>query len=71
MRLQRLGSISLAFLILIPFGCGDKIEPGNEKRPEGPMVKVALAMARTSSQPLSYEALGTVQPVTTSPCPAN
>jgi multidrug efflux pump subunit AcrA (membrane-fusion protein) len=56
----------LAFLILIPFGCGDKIEPGNEKRPEGPMVKVALAMARTSSQPLSYEALGTVQPVTTS-----
>jgi multidrug efflux pump subunit AcrA (membrane-fusion protein) len=66
MRLQRLGSISLAFLILIPFGCGDKIEPGNEKRPEGPMVKVALAMARTSSQPLSYEAVGTVQPVTTS-----
>jgi RND family efflux transporter MFP subunit len=66
MRLQRLGPISLAFLILIPFGCGDKIEPGNEKRPEGPMVKVALAMARTSSQPLSYEAVGTVQPVTTS-----
>jgi multidrug efflux pump subunit AcrA (membrane-fusion protein) len=66
MRLQRLGSISLAFLILIPFGCGDKIEPGNEKRPEGPMVKVPLAMARTSSQPLSYEAVGTVQPVTTS-----
>jgi multidrug efflux pump subunit AcrA (membrane-fusion protein) len=66
MRLQRLGSISLAFLILIPFGCGDKIEPGNEKRPEGPMVKVALAMARTSSQPLFYEAVGTVQPVTTS-----
>jgi len=66
MRLHQLGFISLAFLILFPFGCGDKIEPGNEKRSEGPLVKVKVAIARTTSQPLTYEAVGTVQPVTTS-----
>ena len=66
MCLQRLGFISLAFLILLPCGCGDEIEPGNEKRAEVPIVKVPLAIARTTSQPLSYEAVGTVQPVTTS-----
>ena len=66
MCLQRLGFISLAFLILLPCGCGDKIEPGNEKRAEVPIVKVPVAIARTTSQPLSYEAVGTVQPITTS-----
>jgi RND family efflux transporter MFP subunit len=66
MCLQRLGFISLAFLILLPCGCGDKIEPGNEKRTEVPIVQVPVAIARTTSQPLSYEAVGTVQPVTTS-----
>jgi len=66
MSLQRLGFISLAFLILLPYGCGDKIEPGNEKRTEVPIVQVAVAIARTTSQPLFYKAVGTVQPVTTS-----
>lgn len=66
MCLQRLGFISLAFLILLPYGCGDKIEPGNEKRTEVPIVQVPVAIARTTRQPLSYEAVGTVQPVTTS-----
>jgi RND family efflux transporter MFP subunit len=66
MCLQRLGFISLAFLILLPYGCGDKIEPGNEKRTEVPIVQVAVAIARTTSQPLFYKAVGTVQPVTTS-----
>ena len=66
MRLQQLGCISLAFLILYPLGCGDKIEPGNEKRSEVPIVKVPVAIARTTSQPLSYEAVGTVQPIETS-----
>jgi multidrug efflux pump subunit AcrA (membrane-fusion protein) len=66
MRLQQLGLISLVFLILFPFGCGDKIEPGNEKRPEGPVVKVPLSVGRTTIRPLFYEAVGTVQPITTS-----
>jgi len=66
MQILRFGFISLAFLILFPFGCGDKIEPGNEKRSEVPIVKVPLAIARLTTQPLSYEAVGTVRPVTTS-----
>ena len=66
MRLQRLGFISLAFLILFLCGCGDKIEPGNEKRSEVPIVEVPVAIARTTRQPLTYEAVGTVQAITTS-----
>jgi RND family efflux transporter MFP subunit len=66
MQILRFGLFSLAFLILFPFGCGDKIEPGNEERSEVPIVKVPLAIARLTRQPLSYEAVGTVRPVTTS-----
>ena len=66
MRLQQLRFTTLAFLILFPLGCGDKIEPGNEKRSDAPIVKVPVATARSTGQPLSYEAVGTVQPVTTS-----
>jgi len=66
MRILGYGIIALSFLILFPFGCGDKIEPGNEKRSEVPTVKVQVAIARITTQPLSYEAVGTVQPVTTS-----
>jgi multidrug efflux pump subunit AcrA (membrane-fusion protein) len=66
MWLQRWGFLLLVFFILLPYGCGDKIEPGNEKRVQLPVVKVPLAIARTTRQPLSYEAVGTVQPITTS-----
>jgi RND family efflux transporter MFP subunit len=66
MQILRFGLFSVAFLILFPFGCGDKIEPGNEKRSEVSIVKVPVAIARLTSQPLSYEAVGTVRPVTTS-----
>jgi multidrug efflux pump subunit AcrA (membrane-fusion protein) len=66
MRNLRFGCIALAFLSLLPIGCGDKIEPGNEKRSEGPTVKTPVAIARTTSQPLTYEAVGTVQALTTS-----
>jgi RND family efflux transporter MFP subunit len=66
MRNLRFGFIALALLTLLPIGCGDKIEPGNEKRSEVPTVKVQVAIARITTQPLSYEAVGTVQPVTTS-----
>ncbi len=66
MWLRRLGFISLAVSILLPYACNDKIEPGNEKPTEVPIVKVPMAVARTTSQPLSYEAVGTVQPVITS-----
>jgi len=66
MRTQQLEFILTALLILFIFGCGDKIEPGNKKRAEGPFVKVPLALARTGSQAISYEAVGTVQSLTTS-----
>jgi len=66
MRFQRLGFIALALLILFLFACGDKIEPGNKARSEVPFVKVPLAIARAESQPLFYEAVGTVQSLTTS-----
>jgi len=66
MWLQKLATISLAFLILFSIGCNDKIEPGQEKRSETPIVKVPVATALSTSQPLSYEAVGTVQPVVTS-----
>ena len=66
MRLQQFAIISLAFFILFPFACNDKIEPGNEKRSETSIVKVPVATARFTSQPLLYEAVGTVQPVVTS-----
>jgi RND family efflux transporter MFP subunit len=66
MRLQQLAFSSLVYLILFLLGCNDKIEPGNEKRSEAPIVKVQVAIAQANSRPLSYEAVGTVQPVTTS-----
>jgi RND family efflux transporter MFP subunit len=66
MWLQRLGFISLAVSILLSNACNDKIEPGNEKRAEVLVVKLPVAIARITSQPLSYEAVGTVQPATTS-----
>jgi RND family efflux transporter MFP subunit len=66
MWLQRWGFLLLAFLILLPYGCDEKIEPGIEKHAKVPIVKVPVAVARTTRQPLSYEAVGTVQPVTTS-----
>jgi RND family efflux transporter MFP subunit len=66
MWIQRIVFISSAILVLLSGGCSDKIEPGNEKRPEVTIVKAPVAVARTSSQPLSYEAVGTVQPATTS-----
>ncbi|UCF93583.1 MAG: efflux RND transporter periplasmic adaptor subunit [Desulfobacterales bacterium] len=66
MPILRLGLIAFAFLMLFPCGCGDTIEPGNKKRAEVPLAKVKVAVARTTLQPLTYEAVGTVQPVTTS-----
>ena len=66
MWFQKLATISLAFLILFPIGCNDKIEPGEEKRSETPLVKVPVTTALSTSHPLSYEAVGTVQPVVTS-----
>jgi len=66
MRILQLWFILPSFLILFPIGCGDKIEPGNEKRSEVPTVKAPVAISRTTSQPLTYEAVGTVQAITTS-----
>jgi len=66
MRTQQSEFILSALLILFLLGCGDKIEPGNKMRAEVPSVRVPLALARTGSQPLSYEAVGTVQSLATS-----
>ncbi|MGD2184561.1 MAG: efflux RND transporter periplasmic adaptor subunit [Desulfobacterales bacterium] len=66
MQLQQLAIISLAFLIMSPLGCHDKIEPGNEKPSEAPIVKVPVATAMSTSRPLFYEAVGTVQPAVNS-----
>lgn len=66
MQIPRLGFVFLALLLLFPFGCDDKIEQGNETRSGAPVVKAPVVIARTTSQPLSYEAVGTVHPLTTS-----
>jgi RND family efflux transporter MFP subunit len=66
MGFQKMAFIAVALLMPLASGCGDKIEPGNAGRPEVPVVKVPVATARTTHQALSYEAVGTVQPITTS-----
>jgi len=66
MRVVRFGLISAAFLIICLWGCDEKIEPGNEKRLKTPIVKLPVATARSAIRPLSYEAVGTVQPLVTS-----
>jgi RND family efflux transporter MFP subunit len=66
MWFRKMAFISVALLMPLASGCGDKIEPGNAGSPEVPIVKVPAATARTTRQPLSYEAVGTVQPITTS-----
>ncbi|MBC8393898.1 MAG: hypothetical protein H8E17_15180 [Deltaproteobacteria bacterium] len=41
-------------------GCGEKIEPGNVKPGQPLTVKAPVAIAKITSQPFIYEAVGTV-----------
>lgn len=52
---------SLIGLLLLAGACGDKIEPGTVEPPRAVVTGVQLETARIVSQPLIYEAVGTVQ----------
>jgi RND family efflux transporter MFP subunit len=52
---------SLLVLLLLTIGCGNEIEPGTVKISRPVVAGVRLQTARVASQPLVYEAVGTVQ----------
>jgi RND family efflux transporter MFP subunit len=52
---------SLLVLLLLAFGCGNEIEPGTVKISRPVVAGVRLETAHLASQPLVYEAVGTVQ----------
>ncbi len=57
----RFRSHTLIGLLLLAVACGDKIEPGTVKVSRPVVAGVQLETARIVSQPLIYEAVGTVQ----------
>jgi multidrug efflux pump subunit AcrA (membrane-fusion protein) len=58
---QRFLSLFAIFMLFLPLACSDKIEPGNSGE-SPPVVKdVPVATAQMTDQPLTYEAVGTVQ----------
>jgi RND family efflux transporter MFP subunit len=52
---------SLLVLLLLTFACGNEIEPGTAELSRPVVAGVRLQTARLASQPLVYEAVGTVQ----------
>jgi multidrug efflux pump subunit AcrA (membrane-fusion protein) len=56
----------LGVLAACAWGCGDKIEPGHSAANAGSPVRTKVAVARVSSWPLVFEAVGTVQAETAS-----
>jgi RND family efflux transporter MFP subunit len=56
--MKRLLIASLAVLSLA--ACGEKIQPGTAEQKAGAAVKVPVATARVTEQPVYYEAVGTV-----------
>lgn len=66
MRILPSGIAALALFVMVPVGCGDKIEPGNQNPEALPAVAAPVAAARMTSLPLTYPAVGTVHPVASS-----
>ncbi|MFH1991570.1 MAG: efflux RND transporter periplasmic adaptor subunit [Pseudomonadota bacterium] len=60
-----LGGLLLCMLCL-PWGCGEKIEPGTTAQKSQEAVKVSVAVAAVTQRPLFYEAMGTVKARTAS-----
>ncbi len=48
-------------LIIVTFGCSEKIEPGNTEPETGPAMSVAVMEAGHKVQPVVYDAVGTVK----------
>ena len=48
-------------LIIVTFGCSEKIEPGNTEPATGPAMSVAVMEAGHKVQPVVYDAVGTVK----------
>lgn len=66
MLLKRILPITFCFILYVPIGCGDKIEPGTtDSKPAG-AVKASVAVAKLTRHPYRYEAVGTVTAQTTS-----
>ena len=58
---MNLSHSSLLVLLLLTIGCGNEIEPGRVKISRPVVAGVRLQTAQVASQPLVYEAVGTVQ----------
>ncbi len=58
------GITMLALFVLSVSGCGDSVQPGNTASKTGAPIKTALAVVKTTTHPIIYEAVGTVQPRT-------
>jgi RND family efflux transporter MFP subunit len=54
-------SLFVLLAILVPAGCGEKIEPGETKQPPKTLHRLAVATARLTDERLVYEAVATVQ----------
>ncbi|MCP4745173.1 MAG: efflux RND transporter periplasmic adaptor subunit [Desulfobacteraceae bacterium] len=66
MKQKRLKCLILMAVTVVIVSCGEKIEPGNTTRQEGPSVKVPVAMAEVIQHPYLYEAVGTINASTAS-----
>jgi multidrug efflux pump subunit AcrA (membrane-fusion protein) len=66
MLYQKVLSSLLMGSLMVFFGCGEKIEPGNTEAEVSVTVKASVAAAEITSRPFIYEAVGTVAPQTAS-----
>jgi RND family efflux transporter MFP subunit len=61
MMKQRFLYLPVLLMMLFPFACDEKIEPGTARKSHPVIKDVRVATARMTDQPLIYEAVGTVQ----------
>lgn len=60
MRLKSSAAVCMLAISLLAAACGEKIEPGTTSEKSKPAVKIKVAVASVSRQPLLYQAVGTV-----------